>query len=81
AGAALSGSGVSAGTQITTQLSGTPGGIGEYAVSIEQVVPSEAITATYGTLTVSAVASGTLAVGQTLAGVGVTAGTHITQLG
>ncbi|RUV07761.1 DUF3383 domain-containing protein [Mesorhizobium sp. M1A.F.Ca.IN.020.03.2.1] len=81
AGAALSGAGVSAGTQITDQLSGTPGGIGEYAVSIEQVVASTAVSATYGTLTVTALASGTLAVGQTLAGAGVTAGTRIVQLG
>ncbi|RUV53786.1 DUF3383 domain-containing protein [Mesorhizobium sp. M7A.F.Ca.MR.228.00.0.0] len=81
AGAALSGTGVSAGTVITNQLSGTPGGIGEYVVSIPQVVASEAISAAYGTLTVSALASGTLSVGQTLAGAGVTAGTRITQLG
>lgn len=81
AGALLSGTGVSAGTQITDQLSGTPGGIGEYAVSIAQVAASETVTATYGTFTVSAVASGTLSVGQTLSGSGVTAGTRITQLG
>lgn len=81
AGAVVSGAGVAAGTAITNQLSGTTGGIGEYAVSIEQVVPSEAISASYGTLTVTAIASGTLSVGQTLAGTGVTAGTRITQLG
>ncbi|BCH11938.1 hypothetical protein MesoLj131c_61960 [Mesorhizobium sp. 131-3-5] len=81
AGALLSGTGVAAGTQITNQLSGTPGGIGQYAVSIEQEVASEAISATYGTFTVSAIVSGTLSVGQTLSGTGVTAGTRIMQLG
>ncbi|MBZ9698713.1 MULTISPECIES: DUF3383 domain-containing protein [unclassified Mesorhizobium] len=81
AGAVLSGAGVAAGTAITNQLSGTPGGIGEYAVSIAQIVASEAISATYGTLTVTAIASGTLSVGQTLGGAGVSAGTRITQLG
>lgn len=81
AGAALSGTGVTAGTQITDQLTGTPGGIGEYAVSIAQQVASEAISATYGTLTVTAVASGTLSVGQTIAGAGLTAGTRIMALG
>lgn len=81
AGAALSGTGVAAGTVITNQLTGTTGGIGQYAVSIAQEVASETISAAYGTLTVTAVASGTLSVGQTLAGVGVTAGTRITQLG
>ncbi|MER9376004.1 DUF3383 domain-containing protein [Mesorhizobium sp. M0491] len=80
-GAVLSGTGVTAGTQITSQLSGTPGGIGEYAVSTEQVAASTTVAATYGTLTVSAITSGTLSVGQTLGGTNVTAGTLITQLG
>lgn len=80
-GAVLSGPGVTTGTQITSQLSGTTGGIGTYAVSISQVVASTTITAGYGTLTVSAIISGTLAIGQTLAGSGVTSGTQITGLG
>jgi hypothetical protein len=81
AGAAISGTGITAGTKIANQISGTPGGIGEYAVSIAQIVASTTISATYGTLTVSAVGSGTLAVGQTLSGSGITAGTLITALG
>lgn len=80
-GAAISGTGVSAGTQIANQLTGTPGGIGQYAVTIDQVVASETISATYGTLTVSAVGSGTLSVGQTISGAGITVGTRITALG
>lgn len=80
-GAAISGTGVTSGTTITGQLSGTPGGIGTYAVSKSQVVASETISGTYGQLTVSAVNTGALAVGQTLAGTSVDAGTMITQLG
>jgi hypothetical protein len=80
-GAILSGTGVTAGTAITSQLSGTAGGVGTYAVSIAQVVASETIAASYGTLTVTAVASGTLSVGQTLSGSGVTAATRIMGLG
>jgi len=79
-GSVLSGTGVSAGTEITSQLSGTPGGIGTYAVSIAQVTPSTTVSTTYGLLTVTAVGSGTVSVGQTLSGSGVTSGTQITGL-
>lgn len=93
AGATLSGTGgggVASGTKIVSQLTPllageTTGGVGRYAVSIpEQTVTSTTITATYGVLTVSAVTSGTLAVGDVLSGTGgggVTANTAITQLG
>lgn len=79
-GAALSGAGVAA-ARITGQLSGTPGGVGTYAVSVPQTVASEAMVASYGILTVSAVAAGNVAVGQTLGGSGVSAGAQITALG
>lgn len=81
-GGTLSGTGVTTGTQITSQVSGTPGGVGTYLVSIPgQAAASTTISETYGTMTVSAVGSGTLGVGQVLAGSGVTAGTVITALG
>lgn len=81
-GGILSGTGVATGTQIVAQLSGTAGGIGTYAVSIPgQSAASTTISETYGTLTVSAVSSGTLKVGAVLSGSGVTAGTTITALG
>lgn len=79
-GAILSGTGVTAGTQIDAQVSGTPGGIGEYAISKTQVVASTTVTASYGTLTVTAVASGTLSVGQTITGGTTLANTQITAL-
>lgn len=80
-GAAITGTGVSASTTVTGQLTGTAGGIGTYAINISQVVASTTVSGTYGTVTVTAVSSGALAVGQTLTGAGVTAGTIITQLG
>lgn len=80
-GSLLSGTGVSAGTRVTSQLSGTAGGIGEYAVSIPQAKVSDTVTSTHGVLTVTAVSSGTLTPGQVLSGSGVTANTTITGYG
>lgn len=75
-GQALTGTGVTTGTTITSAISGT-GGAGTYAVSIAQTTTSTAITASGGTLTVSAVGSGALALNDTISGAGVTAGTYI----
>lgn len=77
-GGAVTGTGVAAGTTITSQLSGTTGGVGTYAVNIPQTVASTTLTEAYGVLTVTATASGSLGVGDTLAGTGVNAGTAIT---
>lgn len=79
-GAILAGTGVTAGTQIQKQLTGTTNGVGTYQVSVSQSVSSTTITGSYGTMTVSAVASGALAVGQIISGTGVTAGSVITAL-
>jgi hypothetical protein len=78
-GQTLSGSGVTSGTKITALISGT-GGAGTYAVDTAQTVTSTAITASGGTLTVTAVASGVLAVGDVISGSGVTSGTTISGL-
>lgn len=81
-GGLLSGTNVATGTRIVSQLSGTAGGVGTYTVSIpNQTVASTTISETYGTLTVSAVSSGTVGVGAVLSGSGVTAGTTVTALG
>lgn len=83
AGGTISGTGIASGTKIVSQLSGTTGGIGTYQVSIpEQTVASTTVSGTYGTMTVSAVGSGVLGVGQSLlSGTSVVVGTKITQLG
>ncbi len=82
-GATVTGTaGVTSGTQIVAQLSGTIGGVGIYSVTIpEQNVVSSPMSATYGLLNVTAVTSGTLAVGDLIAGSGVTVGTVISALG
>lgn len=80
-GAIVSGTGVTTGTQIVNQLSGTTGGIGTYAVSATQTVPSGTLTASWGLLTVGGTVTGSYSVGQTASGSGVTAGTQITALG
>jgi hypothetical protein len=80
-GTTISGTGVTSGTLIQSQLTGTTGGIGTYAVSASQIVNSTTISGTYGTLTVTNVASGTISIGQTLSGAGVTSGTQVWAYG
>lgn len=81
AGATISGTSVATGTKVVSQISGTAGGVGTYYVDIpEQTVASTTISGTYGTLTVTAVGSGALSVGQQLAGANIVAGTKLTAL-
>ncbi len=81
AGQSVTGTGVDPGTTIVSQLTGTAGGTGTYQVSVSQTVTATALTMSGGGLTVSAVATGGLYVGQTIAGSGVTSGTKISALG
>jgi len=87
----LTGIGITAETVITALGSGS-GGTGTYTVNLSQTVSAETMTSTAvgarftatiaGTiLTVSAVASGTIYLGQTLQGAGITPGTIIKALG
>lgn len=77
------GTGLVTNTRIVSQLSGTIGGVGTYAVNFpNQSVASTLLTGTYGLLTVSAVGSGNLELGDVLAsGTAVTTGSFITALG
>ena len=79
-GSVLSGTGVTSGTIVDEQLTGTAGGVGTYVVSIAQTTPSTTVTAAYGLLTAGGTLTGSFAVGQTLTGSGVTGGTQITAL-
>jgi hypothetical protein len=90
-GQVLFGVGVTQETIITALGTGT-GGIGTYTINLSQTNASQQMnSATAGaiitgaiagtTLTVSAVASGTLAAGMTIQGAGITANTIITALG
>lgn len=91
AGQSLFGVGVTNETVITALGTGT-GGIGTYTINLSQTVSSRQMNSTAvaakvtgsisgTTLTVTAVTSGTLYVGQTIQGTGVTALTIITALG
>jgi hypothetical protein len=76
------GAGVVAGTQIVSQLSGTPGGVGSYALNVpEQTIPSSSMSEAYGLLTTGTVSAGTLTVGMLITGSGVISGTAITAFG
>lgn len=85
-GALLSGTNVATGTRVVSQLSGTTGGVGTYAVDIgeQSVAAGTSITGTYGLYTVTAVSSGTVSIGSVLSGSGgggVTAGTTVYGFG
>lgn len=90
-GQAIFGQGLAQNTVITALGTGS-GGVGTYTVSDSQTVASTSINSTAApaivtgsisgtTLTVSAVTSGTLKIGQTIEGTGITDGTIITAFG
>ena len=64
----LTGTGVAAGTAIVSQLTGTAGGTGTYAVNISQNVASTTITGSGACLTVTTMTNGVVFVGQTWSG-------------
>lgn len=79
-GATISGTGVASGTKVVSQIGGTAGGIGTYYVNIpNQTAASTTISGTYGTMTVTAVGSGAITLGDAISGSGVVAGTTVTQ--
>jgi hypothetical protein len=81
-GGTITGTGVAAGTTVVSQLTGTPNGIGTYQVSVPgQTVASTALTEAHGVLTVTAVGSGAIVLGQTLTGTGITTPTFVTAFG
>jgi hypothetical protein len=81
-GQVLTGNSVTSNTTITSQLTGTTGGIGTYVVDLSQTRSSGDFTGTYTlasttlsvlstVMTVTAVASGSLSIGQFLTGTGI----------
>jgi Protein of unknown function (DUF3383)/PEP-CTERM motif len=67
-GSYITGLGVPSGTQITSQVQGTPNGAGSYGLFVvEQTISTETLTDTYGVLTVGSVSSGTVKIGQEVA--------------
>lgn len=80
-GTTISGTDVANGTKIVQQLTGTPGGVGTYAVNIpdQDVDPGTVIAGTYGVFTAGGAIVGVFGVGDTLTGGGIAAVTTITQ--
>lgn len=85
AGAAISGTNVTSGSKIieqltSTEVGGTLGGKGTYAVSIpNQAAASTTISGTYGVLTVGGTVTGIFGSGMLLSGGTVSAGTKVYQ--
>lgn len=73
-GETISGTGVTAGTTIVSQTSGTTGGAGVYVTSVASTASSATVTSFGDTLTVTAVSSGTFDLGESVTGTGVPAG-------
>lgn len=69
--------GIPAGTTIVSQTSGTPGGAGVYVTSVATTISAATATSFGNTLTISAVASGTLKVGDPVSGTGIPSGAVI----
>lgn len=80
------GASVASSTEVIAQLTGSLGQVGTYSLSIpEQTIGSSGSTATfsatYGVMTVTALASGSIAVGGSVGGTGVSASTVLTGFG
>lgn len=69
--------GIPAGTTIVSQTSGTPGGAGVYVTSVATTISAATATSFGDTLVVSAVASGSLKVGDPVSGTGIPSGAVI----
>jgi hypothetical protein len=83
-GATVTGSGVPSGVVIVDQLSGVAGAAGTYALNVgELTIASEALSGTFGILTVAGTITGTFEIGAIATGTlgSVAAGTQITGLG
>lgn len=78
-GDVLTGTGITGGTTILSQISGTAGGAGTYELSASNTASSASITSTSSVLDVTICADPTIAVGQTVAGGSVQVGTLITS--
>lgn len=79
-GAPFTGTGVTSGSILGNQISGTTGGIGTYSVNKAQVVASTTLSFTYGLMNITVDSATVIAVGQIVTGSGVTANTQIIGL-
>ena len=78
--ASITGIGVPGSTYIVSQTTGTAGGAGVYVTSNPTTSSGASIMATSTTMDVTGTTSGTIAVGQSDSGIGITSGTTLTAL-
>lgn len=76
-GDVVSGTGITAGTTILSQISGTPGGAGTYGLSAANTTSAATVTSFGTVLDVTAVSSGSLAPGDAISGTGIPTGSTI----
>lgn len=79
-GDTISGTGVPAGTKIVAQVSGTTGGAGTYTTSAATTASAATVTSFGNVLNVTAVGSGSIAVGDSISGTGIPAGAQIASV-
>lgn len=70
----IAGTGITAGTTIVAQVSGTPGGAGTYTTSAATTIAAATATSFGNRLNVTAVGSGVLEVGDAVSGTGIPSG-------
>ena len=78
--ASITGLGIPNGTYILSQTSGTTGGAGVYVTNNATTPLGASITLVSTTMDVTSITSGTIAVGQSDSGIGITSGTVLTAL-
>jgi len=79
-GDTVSGTGITAGTTIVSQASGTAGGAGTYNLSAANTCSAATVTSFGNVLNVTAVSSGTLAIGDPVTGTGIPASANISGI-
>jgi hypothetical protein len=79
-GDTLDGTGITAGTKIVSQVSGTTGGAGTYQLDKTNTASAATVTAFGEVLKVTAVSSGTLEVGDPVSGTGIPSGAVIASI-
>lgn len=80
-GQTLAGTGMNPAQTVVAQLTGTANGVGTYQVSVAQAFASGTITGSGAMLTVGGTVTGYFAVGATISGAGVLAGSTILRAG
>lgn len=80
-GDTLSGTGITTGTTVLSQVSGTIGGAGTYVLSAANTASSASIQSVSNVMVITGSVTGAIAIGQEVTGAAITSGTFVTALG